>query len=340
MLYLIDEYIAELNEKRKGEALIDPSKRFPELLRFKTCKNNLHEMTLEEVQAIVSKWKPVSEKTAKITRRKIDIYLRWLEEKGLPIGFDISQLEIPTKAEDVEFVFSTKDLQMFYDILYAALERKATIDGKDVSTQIFNMTHAAGILAFYGLSDEEIYDLDLSDVQPDGIMGYDLPLTQDDIDVLMRYKNMRVYDNRRPLKGCKYIRAGIKDGQVNDSYYINRPLSKINVEDEFLYLRTLLKTSTLNLNGKFAQAYEHELKYGESITENGDIPNWFKLIFNASINWRAKLRKEYLEYRRCRHEYVAKQNAANDKIITQLNGINEKIAKLNKEAKELRKHLL
>lgn len=330
MLYLIDEYIAEY-----------PLRQHDELLKFKSCEKNLHEMTLNEVNEIVSKWNPVSANTALRTKWKIAQYLDWLIfKKRQSIKFDIMEVDLPTKDAPSNYIFSTKDIQQYYDILNLAIERKAAMDGTNASNQIFKMTHAAGVLAFYGLTDKQILDLDLSDIQPEGVRGYNLPLTQEDINILMAYKNTWSYDGFHQLKGTKFIRTRVSDGSTIDSYFLNRPLSKVVVEEKYSYIKALLKTSQLNLFGKFNEVYRKEIKYGEAIPDIGKMPDWFKNIFKVSPNWLTKIRKQYIEYRDARDaDEEAKESS--DRVITnQLNEINSQIAELNKEAERLRKQLL
>lgn len=330
MLYLIEKYIAQF-----------PYRQIPELLRFKDCGANLHEMTLDEVNEVVSNWSPVLPETAENTKRKIAQYLEWVAEQGQTLAFDISKVKFPVKENTSEYViYSTKDIQKYYNILYSAIERKAVANGTSGSTQIFRMTHAAGILAFYGLTDKQILNLDLSDVQADGVRGYDLPLTQEDISILLDYKNMHKHDNNNTLKGEKYIRNRSVTGQTTDSYFLNRPLSKIDVEEKYIYLRSLLKTSQLNLFGKFDRAYAEEKKHGEKIVMRGKTPQWFSDIFQASENWLTKRKKEFISYRDFRDENNRSTDNTNDKIMKQLNAINSQIAKLNQEAEELRKQLV
>lgn len=326
MLYRIDEYIAEYDYRPTLE-----------LLRFKDCDKYLHKMTLDEVNDIVSSWKPVIASTALYTSRKINQYLDWLRKQNEDVSFDARDIKFPIRDDASANIFSTDDIQKYYNILYEAVERTATMNGTTASIDVFNMTHAAGILAFYGLSDKEILDLDYSDVQEDGVNGYDLPLTKDDINVLMRYKRMTKYEtNNNVLRGDKYIRNRLQNGKSTDAYFLNRPLSRVEVEEEYSYLKSLLKTSNLNLFGKFNRAYLEEKKRGEIITARGGIPQWFKDIFQVSGNWITKRRKNYIEYRNARETYG---NEKND-VIEKINALNAEIAKLNQEAEELRKQLV
>lgn len=324
MLYLIDKYIEQY-----------PHRKIPELLRFRDSSKNLHEMTLNEVNEIVATWNSVIASTAENTKRKIAQYLEWLSEQGMEISFDISQVKFPVKESDAEnVVYSTRDIARYYDTLYAAIERKATMNGTNGSTSAFLRCHAAGILAFYGLSDDEILALDLSDVQSDGIVGYNLPLTEEDIAVLMNYKCLRRYDNNKNLKGTKYIRNTNDSGQPENVYFLNRPLMKVDVEEKYAYLKTLLKTSQLNLFGKFDRAYNEEKKSGIKLVMGGKTPQWFDDIFQVKANWLAKRKKEYIAYRDLRDKSYSK-----DMIREKINLLNNDIRKLQNEVEELQKQL-
>lgn len=333
LLYLISDYFNDYPHRKEQNL---------ELLRFEKANKYLHEMTIAEINAETSKWSPVSKETALKTKQKIAAYLEWLTKKcnDITIQFKVKDIVIPLKKEVTIAIYSTKDIQKYYDILATTIERKAALDGTNASTNIFKMCHAAGILAFYGLTDEQILALDLSDVQPDGVKGYNLPLTEEDINILMAYKYMQSYDNYRKLKGTKYIRPATSDGTTIDAYFLNRPLSRIELEEKYIYIKTLLKTSQLNLFGKFDTVYHKEIEYGETIPDTGKIPDWFKHIFMVSPNWLTKIRKQYVEYRDARNANKEVKERSNKAVMDQLDNIYSKIEELNKEAEKLRKQLL
>lgn len=315
MLYLIDKYIEEY-----------PYRKILELLRFKDCSKNLHEMTLDEVNEIVAKWKPVIRSTAENTKRKIAQYFDWLATQQVNISFDISKVKFPIKEKSTDHViYSTKDIQKYFDILYAAIERRAAQNGTSGSTSCFLRCHAAGILAFYGLSDEEILQLDLSDVQPDGVIGYDLPLTKEDLEVLMSYKSLQKYDNNKNFQSTKYIRG---------SSDINRTLIIADIEEKYSYLKSLLKTSQLNVFGKFNRAYYEEKKHGKKLSMGDKTPEWFDDIFHLKTNWLIKRKKEYIAYRDDRDEKFSK-----DLVVKRIAELNDKIAEYKQEVEELQKLL-
>lgn len=340
MLYLIDDYIAEGLKKSSDQ------KRFLELLRFKSAEKNLHEMTIEEVNKATSEWAAVSESTAANIRRKFGQYLKWLAQKGISSNFSAADMKMPIKNVEEVDIYSTSDIHKYYDLLKIALERNAASKGESTSLFFYNMCHAAGILAFYGLSDKEILELELSDIQPDGVIGYDLPLTKEDIDVLLRYKYQTKCDNGLNLQGTKYIRTASTKVPA-DAQFMSRPLILLNVEEEYSFLKTVLKNSYLNLQGKFDRAYRLEKSSKDKLAERGKIPQWFVDTFQVSVNWITKRKKEYLAYRERRDRVcpiddtsdIEKKNPEKDNTLSRIAAIQRHIDQLNKEVEELRQQL-
>lgn len=74
MLYMIDEYIKEY-----------PKRPLQALEKFRNSPLNLHEMSLSELNEIVSKWKPLSTRTAYNQRKDILIILNGYCPKGLKL---------------------------------------------------------------------------------------------------------------------------------------------------------------------------------------------------------------------------------------------------------------
>jgi len=109
MLYRIDEYIAEYDYRPTLE-----------LLRFKDCDKYLHKMTLDEVNDIVSSWKPVIASTALYTSRKINQYFDWLRKQNEDVSFDARDIKFPIRDDASVNIFSTDDIQKYYNILYEA----------------------------------------------------------------------------------------------------------------------------------------------------------------------------------------------------------------------------
>lgn len=342
MLYLISEYINANPQKKK--------ERFLELLRFEKTSKYLHEMTIDEVNAETSKWSPVSRETAVKNKLKISQYIEWLTEqdRNIKIAFNIKDVVLPLKETITAEIYSTKDIRLYYEILELSINRMATRNGTSFSSAYLLTAKAAGILAFYGLSDEQILDLDLSDVTSNGVAGYDLPLTQCDIDTLLEYKRLTKFDNHKTLKGTKYIRTVTPNAKPNVSY-LNLAFKYIEVEDNYKYLTTALRTQQLNLFGKFNRVYQEEKSRGEDIASTRQIPQWFADIFKVSKNWLTKMKKEYLEYRSKRDALESSitgellvnriKQAKNEKIRNKIFALQTEIAEKVKEVDELKSQL-
>lgn len=336
MLYLVDEYNKQY-----------PHRRLCEIQKFESAEKYLHKMTIDEVNSECADWAAVSSKTAADTKRKIAQYLNWLSEQGCEIGFNAADIVLPIKEDIVPQIYSTNDIHRYYDILETALERRAAQRGGNASMFFLNMSHAAGVLAFYGLTDNEMLDIDLSDVQPSGIIGYDLPLTEEDIDVLLQYKYQSRCDNNLILRGTKYFRNTKIDGTVN-MIYINRPIMDISVEEKFQYLKTILKTSYISLCGKFDRAYRMEKRTNMTIMNNHTAPQWFLDIFRVSKNMLVRRRKEYISYRDQRdmctpeseRKALEKVSPSKEVIRDRIEFIQKHINDLTKEVEELQKQLL
>ena len=336
MLYLVDEYSKQ-----------HPHRRLCEIQRFESTDKFLHEMTIDEVNSECKNWESVSTETAANTKRKIAQYLKWLvEEQGCSVNFNAAEINLPIKEDIVPQIYSTNDIHKYYKELENALERTAIKNGSNPSMFFLNMTHAAGILSFYGLSDSEILDLDLSDVQSDGVVGYDLPLTKEDIDVLLSYKYQTRCDNKLLLQGTKYIRSASHKAEVQASF-LNRPLILSDIEKDCQYLKTILKTSYLSLCGKFNRAYHMEKTTKDYIVNNKVPPQWFINIFQVGTNMIIRRKKEYIAYRDQRdflnpesaNEIIAKPVLPKEIISDRLDFIQKHIEELNKEAEELKKQL-
>lgn len=333
MLYLIDLYMKEY-----------PHKQFNELLKFAESKKNLHEMTTEEVNSVTAKWEAVEPSAVLSIKRKIAQYLDWLSEKGVDVKLEAKNIEIHTITRDSVGIYSTDDIQKYFDMLVKAIEKTVAKSGKEIPTNFLKMSRAIGILSFYGLSEEEIIALRRDDVSIDGVRGYDLPLTSKDIEVLLAYKNLTTFNNGQDLKGSGYVR-------MSSSYtvtvkYLNRYLHDLKIDEEYAFLKDVLKTSRLNTFGKFDIAYREEKKRGEVIAVNGRTPKWFSDIFKVSVNWLTKMKKEYIAYRDRRDLVLGATTQTNEKnkqtneiIIRRINAIKNTICDLQKEVEELESQL-
>lgn len=292
MLFLLDEYKAAY-----------PKRNFAVLDKFKSLPKNLHEMTLSEINNVTKKWNPIAEGTVDLYKHNLQYYLEWLQTKGIVTNPTVAkQIVMPILKSNYR-IFSTKDLTYYFNEFYRYIERLAIRTGKSIGKEQFFICHAAGILAFYGLSIEQIVDLDLSDIQPDGVRGYDLPLTKEDIDVLLTYKRLTHVGRNTPLIGTKYLRSTKAEGV--DKSKINAPISRLTIDEDYAYLKKLLSVTNLYVLGLYDRMYKAESKSDKELTMMGVNPQWFLDILAPLKLGKTSLtayKKDYIEYRQERDD--------------------------------------
>ena len=320
MLYNFNEYMEQF-----------PKRNVSTLKKFAGEAKNLHEMSTEEINAIISTWGVVTPATAANQKSIINLYFDWLTENGVDVKADIDNIIIPTKTAEF-LIYSNAMLHEYWEKFFASCERQATLTGDFFSRDKYLTSYVAGILSFYGLTVEQILALDLSDVQRDGIIGYDLPLTQTDIDVLIEYKGLNELANNKKVSGHKYIRAA---GVVNEDT-LDRGINHGACESKDKYLKRLLTFRNAYKLGRYAEIYTEEKRTGKLVDlSNRAIPaDWFlekiKLIVGGELkgNRITAYKKDYEAYRSERMEYEAKNNAEYvakiDKAFEQLEKATEK----------------
>lgn len=313
MLYMLDEYLRE-NSK------ITP-KNMQGLKKFQDAPKYLHKMEVEELNGAVKKWNFTTKAVADRYRREIKRYLKWLESKGIQTNLNIvDKIEFPI-ADKQFLVYSTDDIAHYYGLFFEALEnhqsRKTTINKGS-----FLMSWASGILAFHGLTPEQIFNLDLEDVTADGVKGYSLPLSKKDIDVLLQYKALKVMSNNLPLIGNKYIRLAVNSKNEVEPRHLSTPVWRSHLNDKDNYLKGILRVANLYQLGIYNRLYEYEKANGVSIQINQTTPEWFIQIGrleNRSPNAIVDARKDYMTYREERDEHqrtegLAEQSSKNDYV--------------------------
>ena len=290
MLFLINEY-AEKYPNRNTDISF--------LKKFNDCEKYLHEMTANEITTIVNKWSPLAPQTEYIRRRNLINYLNFLKEQGVKVTLAVNEIKFPV-AEKEHNIYSTKDIARYYDILFNELEKNAAKTGKTFDKSTYLMSYASGILAFLGIQPEDILELNLCDVHSAGVSGYNLPLTSDDIDILLRYKNLNVAANRMRLVGDKYIRATLKTkGDINVNYLV-KPIWRTELDNEHIYLRSLLSVHTLYKFGVFDRIYRYEIANNVLVKPKVTTPEWFAKIVNAENMTSSELtnfKSKYYAYR-------------------------------------------
>lgn len=298
MLYRFDEYMEQF-----------PKRNVSTLKKFESEAKNLHEMTTEEINAIIAKWGAVIPATATNQKSIIKLYFEWLAENGIPVKADIDGIIIPVKATEF-LIYSSAMLHEYWSKFFTSCERQSVKTGSSFSRSRYLSSYVADILSFHGLTAEQILALDLSDVQSNGVAGYELPLSQNDIDILLEYKNLKEFTNNKKINGYKYIRAA---GVVNEEV-LDRGINHGTCEDKDKYLKRLLTFKNTYKLGRYAEIYEEEKRTGKLVDlSNRAIPaDWFLKKIELIVGNELKggritaYKKDYEAYRSERMEYEAK----------------------------------
>ncbi len=301
MVYKFDEYVAMF-----------PKKNVSTLKKFMNEAKNLHEMSTEEINSIIATWDAVTRASAFNVKSVICLYFDWLTKQGIVVRADKDCLVIPIK--NTEFlIYSSKNLHEYWERFFESCEYQAALTGEFFSRNAYLTSYAAGILSFYGLTVKQILALDLSDVQKDGIRGYDLPLTPTDIDVLLEYKGLNELANNKKIVGSKYIRSA---GTVSENT-LDRGINHGICKNEDKYLKRLLTFRNAYKLGRYAEIYAEEKRTGKLVDlSNRAIPaDWFLKKIELIVGGELKggritaYKKDYDAYRSERMEYEAKNNA-------------------------------
>lgn len=301
MVYKFDEYV---------EAF--PTRNVSTLKKFVSEVKNLHEMSTEEINAIIATWGAVTRASAFNVKSIISLYFDWLAEQGINAKANKESLVIPIRSTEF-LIYSSENLHEYWEKFFESCEKQTALTGDFFSRNTYLASYVAGILSFYGLTVEQILALDLSDVQRDGVYGYDLPLTRADIDILLEYKGINELANNKKVVGSKYIRStGVATENTLDRS-INHGMCK--TEDK--YLKRLLTFKNAYKLGRYAEIYNEEKRTGKLVDlSNRAIPNdWFlkkiELIVGSELKGSriTAYKKDYDAYRSERMEYEAKNNA-------------------------------
>lgn len=309
MLYLFDDYINDY-----------PNRVVAVLRKFADCDKNLHEMDIAEVNAIVGEWTGSAVKTISDYTVAIQCYLNWLTEKGIKTNWSANQINFPVS--DTGFLIYNDDLlHEYWSKMLLAAEHDAIRRALPYNRDVFLVNYACDILAFYGLNEEQTLALELSDVSKDGVKGYDLPLTEKDLEILLEYKNLRAMANGKRLSGDTYIRSVSSELSWE---FATRGSRRVWLSDGNLYLRKLLTPNNLYKLGRFAEIYAYENESGETIKLRGySQPDYiigkFEQIKGGKLDAKRLnfYRRSYLDYRQERNEYEKGQPVEEAVVISE-----------------------
>lgn len=333
MLYMINEYVAEFPKR-----IILPVKKFEDAQKY------LHEMEISEVNEYVATWTPLGAKTITDHRNSIKLYLNWLAEQGCKINFNIADVEFPEKKAEFK-IYSNADIHNMWKEVFASCDRQATRSGDNFSRVPFLIEYAAGILSFYGMTFEEIMELDLSDVQPTGVVGRDLPLTKEDIDILLEYKGITQLENRKYLTSAKYLRCA---GDVTPKN-VHNALTRCNLEEDKMWMRKVLACGNLYKMGVFDRMYKEEKSSRRILAENARIfPDWFikgkieAIGTKASSSTESAFKRDYLAYKKERDKVEVKrvvvQSQEND-VVKMLDGVIAELDRMKSVVQSIKEKL-
>ena len=270
MIYKYEEYAAA-----------NPKRPLQVLNKFKDTEKYLHQMSVDEINSVVSSWDALVPGSVFNQKSAIKNYFVWLNTNGVSVDPDIvKDIKFPTKKE-VYLIYSTEDIRYYWDLILKDAEKMSFKYNEQFNSQFYWMCQAVGILSFYGIKAEQILNLTLSDVQPDGIIGYDdLPLTDKDIYILLRYKNLKEYSGSQKLIGYKYIRS-TKSEEISNKIYLNYSLVRIKCDEKYNYIKTLLTDSNLYKLGIYNRLFEYEIKNNVKLENNTKTPEWFTRIVSV-----------------------------------------------------------
>lgn len=301
MIYLYDEYVKAF-----------PTRPLQALNKFKDSAKNLHEMSLDEINQEVLKWERLKRSSIEVQKGDLIRYLEWIKQQGIKTNPDIIRdVTFPTQDEKY-LIYSTIEIHALWNKLLNGIKRQATIKGNTFSIKSFLVCYVAGILSFYGLTKNQILSLTLSDVQEDGIIGYDIKFTAEDVKILMQYKNLVELENGKRLVGYKYIRS-VKENV--DERILRSAIGKADCTEDVKYLKKVLTYSNLFVYGVYNRIFNYEMER-KLVVQNGmATPKWFIEFVkeietnckdNAVINdvTIVKHKKAYIFYRTERKAYA------------------------------------
>ena len=316
MIYRFDDYVSAY-----------PTRNVSTLKKFVNEAKNLHEMSTAEINAITEKWEGTTPASASNMKSIISQYFNWCAENNISVAADVNSIVFPKKTTEF-LIYSSEMLHEYWEKYLKSCEREAVKTGDGYNRARFLVSYAASILSFYGMTCEQILDLNLSDVQPDGIIGYDLPLTKADIDVLLEYKNLTESENHKKLTGYKYVRSA---GKVSERT-LNNGVNQGNCETKDKYLKAILTFKNTYVLGRYAEIYAAEKSTGELVTvdKRAVAPKFFTDRINLIVGKEAQMqtilayKREYVTYRSERMVYESK------------NGV-EYVEKINRSFEQLEK---
>ena len=160
-----------------------------------------------------------------------------------------------------QFIYNITDFFDKWDMLMKDVADRRNKAGKTFYEDFYNCHKAVALLLFHGLTIEQILKVRLDDLTPDGVKGYDLQLTDREINFLMDYRKQEGFHKDHFSGDTVYIYY-VQNTLVRTSK--NVPVSKATVNDmlkpvwfEDSPYRELFKPDILNKAYRYGILYKY-----------------------------------------------------------------------------------
>lgn len=293
MLYLYEEYAQSCPNLKTN--LLSGAIKSPKYL---------HEMTTDEIRELVKG----AENTTRQKVGEFNRYFKWLSEQGKPTHEQLVVADFIGEKAAKEYIFDTDDFFTTWELFIEAIKRYSYVKNVSYNEDIITSVQVVCLLLWHGVSTDKIFDIKLSDVSENGILGYDLDLDKITLDIFMRYKNMVGMNIQRGIneelsfqkfQQDTFIRSSGKE-KINYQYIADRRARNCCVLDTDEWIRTLFSYGYLYDNGIWHRIYNR--------IHSGDTKNFADIaIEEGRINTTQRMMEEYQrkykKYAKARDEY-------------------------------------
>lgn len=304
MVYLMNEYIESFPSRKKVSETV--------LGKFMECDKQFHNMTIAEINEVLSESNPLSAAVIAIYRTAMRNYLEWLRSNGVETNPEIVNGVIFPESQYSFAIYNSDMLHNLWEDFFENHKRAKEAMGKTPRIETYLICYASDILAFYGMTPQQIITLQLHDVSEEGVAGYELPLTERDISVLMAYKTLDTTGNGKKLIGTTYIRT--VSGKVSEGS-LDSQIEKIKAPGdctiEMQPVKRNLGIGKVFRLGVYARMYEHEKTQICKVYRNTRTPEWLLDFAKIAACEKEKnsptfirgFKDSYIKYREERNSY-------------------------------------
>ena len=304
MVYLMDEYIEEFPHREK---IIKAA-----LKSFLESDKEFHKMTLAEINDELCKHNPISASVIAIYRTAIRNYLGWLVSSGVEASPEIANEIVYPESMYSFMVYNTDMLHDLWEDFLMDYSVSKEASGKTPRPETFLTCYATDILAFYGMTFQQIASLQLNDVTEHGANGYDLPLTERDIAILMEYKGLETTGNGKQLVGSTYIRTVSGEIEMDAfDWAIKKIKAPADCTIEMQPIKRVFGFQNMFQLGVYNRMYEYEKSHVVKVRFNSPDPEWLSFFYKQhpterEMNSRTfiqRFKQNYIQYREERESY-------------------------------------